>query len=110
MITSGGVDTDDPRDSALRVAAHARRRTAIGIDAFDLLRDLRASSHELVCGPAKANGTVEAATMTQPMRTMRREPYLSMLLPATVRDKRVPMPCGTSRIPAVSAVAPRTSW
>ena len=70
----------------------------------------RASSHELVCGPAKAKGTVAAATMRQPARTMRREPNLSMLLPATVRDKTAPMPCGTSVIPAVSAVVPRTSW
>ena len=69
----------------------------------------RASSHSLVCTPAKANGTVAAVATMKPMTTMGRAPYLSMLLPATVRDKMLPMPCGTRMIPAARAVVPRTS-
>ncbi len=69
-----------------------------------------ASDHSLVCGPARANGTVEAATTANPARAMTREPNRSMLLPATVRDSREPMPCGTSMTPAARAVVPRTSW
>jgi hypothetical protein len=69
-----------------------------------------ASSHALVCGPARANGTVATATTTKPATAMAREPNRSMLLPATVRDKTLPTPCGTSMTPAASAVVPRTSW
>ncbi len=69
-----------------------------------------ASSQALVCGPAMANGTVAATTTAKPTSAMAREPNRSILLPAIVRDRRVPMPCGTSMTPAASAVVPRTSW
>ena len=37
-------------------------------------------------------------------------PIVSVSRPASGRDSKAPTPCGTSMIPAVSAVAPRTSW
>jgi hypothetical protein len=69
-----------------------------------------ASAHSLGCGPASANGMVAPVTTTKPSTAMIRGPTLSSSPPATVRDSTLPTPCGTSRIPAVSAVTPRTSW
>jgi hypothetical protein len=69
-----------------------------------------ASSHAEVYGPARAKGTVEAATMKKPAAAIGRAPILSVSRPARPRESMAPTPCGTSMMPAVSGEAPRTSW
>ena len=49
----------------------------------------RASSQSFVCGPAKAKGTVAAATMAKPATATRRAPTVSVSRPARPRDSRV---------------------
>ena len=69
-----------------------------------------ASSHAEVCGPARAKGTVEAATMRKPATATGRAPILSVSRPARPRESKAPTPCGTSMMPAVRGETPRTSW